>query len=102
MSSRGLQDVFSVTVLRLQDVLEDEKLLRWRCVEDVLSLYIHIYNVIYHHIYNDIYNPSDNDIYIYIYIYVYIYIYIYICIYISNIQCIVCEVKLKIEKTLSL
>ena len=56
MSSRRLQDVFSVTIFRLprrlqdvfktfcemssrrfQDVLEDEKLLRWRRVEDVFK-----------------------------------------------------------------
>ena len=34
MSSRRLQDVFAK---RLQDVLEDEKLLRWRRVEDVFK-----------------------------------------------------------------
>ena len=45
MSSRSLQDVFSVTIFRLarrlarclQDVLEDEKLLRWGSVEDVFK-----------------------------------------------------------------
>ena len=41
MFSRRLEDVFSVTILRLprclQDVLEDEKLLRWRRVEDVFK-----------------------------------------------------------------
>ena len=45
MSSRRLQHVFSVTILRLprhlEDVLqrrlEDEKLLRWSCLEDVLK-----------------------------------------------------------------
>ena len=41
MSSRRLQDVFSVTFFRLlsrlQDVLEDVKLLRWRRVEDVFK-----------------------------------------------------------------
>ena len=40
-SLRRLQHVFSVTVFRLprclEDVLEDEKLLRWRRVEDVLK-----------------------------------------------------------------
>ena len=35
-SSRRLQDVF---VRRLQDVLEDVKLLRWRSVEDVFKTY---------------------------------------------------------------
>ena len=41
MSWRRLQHVFSVTILRLprrlEDVLEDEKLLRWRRLEDVLK-----------------------------------------------------------------
>ena len=37
ISWRRLQHVFSVTILRLQDVLEDEKLLRWRRLEDVLK-----------------------------------------------------------------
>ena len=45
MSSRRLQDVFSVKFFvfqdvfarRLQDVVEDEKLLRWRCIEDVFK-----------------------------------------------------------------
>ena len=40
MSSRRLEDVFSVTIFRLpklQDVLEDVTLLRWRRVEDVLE-----------------------------------------------------------------
>ena len=56
MSSRRLQDVFSVTIFhlprrlldalqtsckyvsrRLQDVLEDEKLLHWRCVKGVFK-----------------------------------------------------------------
>ena len=53
MSSRRLEDVFSVTIFHLprrlqdvlqdvfntssQDVLEDEKLIRWRSVEDVLK-----------------------------------------------------------------
>ena len=45
MSSRRLQDVFSVRILRLprrlarclQDVLKDEKSLRWRRVEDVFK-----------------------------------------------------------------
>ena len=41
MSSRRLQHLFSVTILRLprrlEDVLEDEKLLRWRRLEDVLK-----------------------------------------------------------------
>ena len=40
-SWRRLQHVFSVTILRLprrlEDVLEDEKLLRWRRLEDVLK-----------------------------------------------------------------
>ena len=34
MFSRRLEDVFSVTIFRLQDVLEDAKLLPWRRVED--------------------------------------------------------------------
>ena len=41
MSSILLQDVFSVTIFRiprrLQEVLEDKILLRWRCVEDVFK-----------------------------------------------------------------
>ena len=41
MSSRRLQDVFSVTIFRLprrlEDVLEDVKLLHWRRVEDVFK-----------------------------------------------------------------
>ena len=41
-SSRRLQHVFSVTVLRLprrlQDVLEDKKFLRWRRLQDVLKI----------------------------------------------------------------
>ena len=41
MSSRRLKDVFSVTIFRLprrlQDMLEDVKLLRWRRVEDVFK-----------------------------------------------------------------
>ena len=44
MSWRRLQHVFSVTILRLprrlEDVLEDEKLLRWRRLEDVLKTYL--------------------------------------------------------------
>ena len=45
MPSRRLQDVFSVTIFRnilarrLEDVLEDIKLLRWRRAEDVLLGY---------------------------------------------------------------
>ena len=34
---RCLQDVFKMSSRRLQDVLKDEKLLRWRRVEDVLK-----------------------------------------------------------------
>ena len=37
MSWRRLQYVFSETIFRFQDVLEDEKLLRWRRLEDVLK-----------------------------------------------------------------
>ena len=41
MSSGRLQHVFSITILRLprhlEDVLKDEKLLRWRRLEDVLK-----------------------------------------------------------------
>ena len=41
MSSRRLEDIFSVTIFRLprrlQNVLEDVKLLRWRRVEDVFK-----------------------------------------------------------------
>ena len=52
MSSRRLQNVFSVTIFRLprrlqgvfgrslQDVLEDVKLLRWRRVEDFFKTYL--------------------------------------------------------------
>ena len=33
----SLQDVFKMSSRRFQDVLEDEKLLRWRCFEDVFK-----------------------------------------------------------------
>ena len=49
MSSRRLQDVFSVTIFRiprrLEDVLEEVKLLRWRRAEDVFKTCLDVQDI---------------------------------------------------------